>query len=104
MTNVTFFRDASGSIKAFEVSGHCKSLVCAAISSLVINFVNYVEEHITSMFKLSRNDNKDGYIYFKVTDNNINDKLSILLEYLYYSLSSIAKEHSRDIKICNQEE
>ena len=50
MTTITITKDASGTYKGFECSGHAgfadsgKDIVCAAVSVLTINTINSIEK------------------------------------------------------------
>lgn len=82
MIHVTFFKDSSNQFVGFEFAGHAgadefgKDIVCAAVSVLVINTVNSIEEFTDDDF-ICDTDEKSGIIRFHL--NGELSKESILL-------------------------
>ena len=58
MTYITFYQDSDGVVTGFDTSGHAgyakqgEDIICAAISALVINAVNSIEEFTEDAFKV----------------------------------------------------
>ena len=93
MTKITFYQDDSGNIRSFKCSGHSgyaeegEDIVCAAISVLVINTINSIEQLTDT--KMSVNADEDG-AFIKAEFPEIPGKdAALLLKSLIIGLQSI---------------
>lgn len=71
MTYITFYQDSDGVVTGFDTSGHAgysrqgEDIICAAISALVINAVNSIEQFTEDAFKVDV-DRENGGIVFRL--------------------------------------
>jgi hypothetical protein len=95
MTTVTVIK-SKGDYKGFVCAGHSgfatagSDIVCAAISILVINTVNSIEELAGENIEVSQ---EDGYISCQFPDK-INEKTKLLLESMIMGLRQIEQEYN----------
>ena len=107
MINVTFYKDSSHDYKGFKFSGHAgyaesgKDIVCAAVSVLVINFVNSVEKLTDDKFNLKQNEKK-GLMDFNFS-GDISNESKVLMNSLVLGISEIQKENKKYIQIIFKE-
>ena len=89
MTTITIYKSDKGSYKGFTCKGHAgyamsgKDIVCAAISILVINTVNSLEELV--------NDETTGYIDCRFP-NEISEHAKLLIDSMILGLESIVSQ------------
>jgi hypothetical protein len=97
--NAQIVRDSQGKIIGFTVENHGESIVCAAVSMLVLNTVNSIELLTEDNFVCDYNEN-GGYLKFSLTDpQSRTDGISILLDAMLLGLTSTKKEHPEEIEI-----
>lgn len=107
MIQVTVYRDSSQNCTGFEIKGHAgfakagKDIICAAVSALVINAVNSVEEFTADKFTFS-SDEETGYMNFQMTDT-ISSESKILLNSLVFGLEGIEKDNKKYIHMVFKE-
>ncbi len=107
MINVTFYKDSSHDYKGFKFCGHAgyaesgKDIVCAAVSVLVINFINSVEALTDDKFNLKQDENK-GLIDFDFS-GDISNESKVLMNSLVLGISEIQKENKKYIQIIFKE-
>ena len=83
MIRISFKRDSEGNPTAVRCKGHAgfakagKDIVCAAVSVLVINTINSIEEFTDDTFECESNE-KDGYIYFSLNDSCSKEALLLM--------------------------
>jgi uncharacterized protein len=98
MINVTIYKNAENLITGFQLTGHAdyseygSDIVCAAVSSLVINTINSIENFTSDQFQLEQ-DEKKGFIEFHVI-STISNNTNLLLSSLALGLQGIADEYS----------
>jgi len=96
--NVKITRD-SGKITGFTVENHGDSIVCAAVSMLVLNTVNSIEKLTRDNFACDYNEN-GGYLTFSLTNpSTATESINILLEAMFLGLTSAEAEYSTEIEI-----
>ena len=99
--SVCIFRNDAGRIWGFEIANHCESIVCAAVSAIVINACN-------SVFKFVEDDNlgaqlkhgSSGYIKFcsiAIRDGHSNSRFDLLMNSMLFGLESIEEEYPGSI-------
>lgn len=71
MINISIYKNADNLITGFQMSGHAgyadygNDIVCAAVSALVINTINSIENFTSDKFQLEQNEKK-GIMEFHV--------------------------------------
>jgi len=103
MTTVIFRKTGQGEYRGLECSGHAgyarhgKDIVCAALSVLVINTLNSLEELCGLEIKPDAEE-ESGHIACSFPDN-MDEKAVLLLDSLALGCVSIEKQYGR--KYCN---
>jgi uncharacterized protein YsxB (DUF464 family) len=98
MIKVSIYKNADQLITGFSLSGHAdyseygSDIVCSAVSALVINTINSVEQFSSDRFRLEQ-DEKKGYIEFHVI-SPISNNTILLLNSLVLGLQGIAEEYT----------
>ena len=102
MINAKIVRDSSGKITGFTVKNHGESIVCAAVSMLVLNTVNSIELLTKDKFACDYNDN-GGFLTFSLTEPATRtDGIGILLDAMFLGLTSTKKEYPTEIEITEE--
>lgn len=106
MIVVKVFRE-NNKITAFELSGHAESgpygydLVCAGVSAVSFGVVNAIDA-LCKIDLVIEQENEGGYLHVSIP-NDINQELSekvqLLLDGMIISLQTIEREYSQFIKI-----
>ena len=103
MISVTITKDRNGIFKQLECNGHAgfdeygKDIVCSAVSMLVINTINSIEEIAGCDMNLSQNPD-DGYILMSLKDGNSEDSVrdaSLFADSLILGLKGVIKEYGK---------
>jgi uncharacterized protein YsxB (DUF464 family) len=98
MINVSIYKNADNLITGFRLSGHAdyaeygSDVVCAAVSALVINTINSIENFTSDRFTLDQNE-KNGFIEFHVV-SPMSNNTNLLLSSLALGLQGIAEEYT----------
>jgi len=98
MIKVSIYKNAENLITGFSLSGHAdfseygSDVVCAAVSVLVINTINSIENFTSDTFHLEQ-DEKKGFIEFQVI-SKMSDGARLLLNSLALGLQGIQDEYS----------
>jgi uncharacterized protein YsxB (DUF464 family) len=98
MINVSIFKNAENLITGFTLSGHAdyseygSDVVCSAVSALVINTINSIENFTSDRFRLEQDENK-GFIEFHVI-SSISNNSNLLLSSLALGLQGIEEDYS----------
>ena len=99
MIKISFLYNDTGSIIGFDFKGHAgyaesgHDIVCAAVSALVFNTVNSIQEFTDSEFDIDM-DEKKGHIYFKVKGIP-DEKTQLLLNSLKLGIGDILKSYGK---------
>ena len=99
MTHVSIIKTRNGEYKGFNCIGHSgyadagEDIVCAAISVLVINTINSLEQLAGEKFKLVTNE-EEGLIDCRF-EKNINEKSKLLLDSMVLGLGEIKKQYGK---------
>jgi uncharacterized protein YsxB (DUF464 family) len=94
-------RDSTGQVIGFTVENHGESIVCAAVSMLVLNTVNSIESLTKDNFTCDYNEN-GGYLKFSLTNPSYRTEgTGILLDAMVLGLTSTKKEHPEEIEVTN---
>ena len=98
MIHVKVDRD-NGTYRKFSIDGHAEyaqagqDIVCAAVSALVINTINSIEEFTDDAFTC---DCKDGMIQNWEFTSEISDKTVLLMDALLLGLKNIQKSYGTE--------
>lgn len=108
MIRVKVFRNESGDIYGFRLTGHAdysrsgRDIVCSAVSMLSINTINSIERLTDERFSCETDNNKGGFLEMVLSDiknGGHNHDVQLLLEAMLIGLNDIKKEYSRYISI-----
>ena len=100
MIDVEIFQTSSGEYTGFRMSGHAEyaeygqDIVCAAVSALVINTINSIEQYTEDAFESSV-DPETGTVLFKIKDMPVGSSSELLLKSLVLGLSGIQDEYGK---------
>ncbi len=98
MISVSIYKNAENLVTGFKLSGHANfaeygsDVVCAAVSALVINTINSIENFTSDQFDL-KEDEKKGIMEFHV-NSPFSKNTNLLLSSLALGLQGIAEEYS----------
>lgn len=98
MISVSIYKDAENLITGFRMSGHANysehgtDIVCAAVSALVINTINSIENFTSDQFQLEQ-DEKKGIMEFHVI-SPISSNTNLLLSSLALGLQGVKDSYS----------
>lgn len=102
MIRVSIFRDDTDMITGYRVKGHAgyddsgQDIVCAAVSILVINTINSIENLTSDGTRIEcKDDEKKGIIEFHVT-GELSSETIILLKSLEFGLHAISDEFGKE--------
>ena len=99
MTHVSVIKTSNGEYVGFNCIGHSgyaergEDIVCAAISVLVINTVNSLDQLAGEKIRLVTNE-EEGLIDCRF-DGQINDKSRLLLDSMVLGLKEIKKQYGK---------
>ncbi|MCQ2080133.1 MAG: ribosomal-processing cysteine protease Prp [Lachnospiraceae bacterium] len=98
MTKIVFFR-SNGKYTGMEAKGHAmydsygKDIVCSAMSVLITNTVNAIDEINHEEIDLTLNE-EDGLLSFRII-NEKEESTQVLMKALVLGLESIQKEYGK---------
>ena len=105
MIRAYFYRNEKSEICGFKVKDHADSIICSAVSALVMNCVNSIEELTDAKVKYKSKE-KDGVIKCelpKVKKGEHHRDADLLLRALRLGLISIAIEYDEHIRVYDEE-
>ena len=94
----------NGVYRNFNCSGHAgfaeygNDVVCAAVSTLVINTVNAIEEFTGCCISLDENDSENGKLSISFPDGT-DEKAGLLMDALLLGLKQIARDHDEYVSL-----
>ncbi|MBB2182934.1 ribosomal-processing cysteine protease Prp [Lachnospiraceae bacterium MD1] len=97
MINVSIYKNAENLITGFTLDGHANyseagsDIVCAAVSALVINTINSIENFTSDRFELKQ-DEKKGFLEFHVI-SGISNNTNLLLSSMALGLYGVVEEY-----------
>jgi uncharacterized protein len=106
MINITIYRNESGLIRSFTMSGHAlfanhgQDIVCAGASAVSFGSINAVHELTGITPHIEQGE--DGFLSCAIPGNiseAIQDKIQLLLEGMVISLQTIEEQYGEHIKI-----
>ena len=98
MIEISIYKNANNLITGFKVSGHAgysekgSDIVCSAVSVLVINTINSIENFTSDHFNITEDENK-GLIEFHMKEPMSNNA-NLLMSSLALGLQGIQQEYS----------
>ncbi len=107
MTKITFYQRGDGTFQGFDSRDHAgygeegQDLVCAAVSALVINFVNSLDELTEDQYQIEVNQ-ETAEINVVFTEE-LSLEGSLLLRSLILGLTSIEKEQEQYLDVIFKE-
>ncbi len=93
MIHVTIYKTKTHEYAGFDVEGHAgfaesgQDIVCAAVSMLVINTINSIEQLVSDEYTLT-SDEEDGVIQFRLSNLSTHDT-QLLLRSMILGLESL---------------
>ena len=99
MTTIIIGKDRNGAYREITCLGHAgyadfgKDIVCAAVSVLVINTINALEELAGEHFVTTVRE-EEGYIQCRF-ESPLQEKSVFLLDAMVYGLNNIRKEYGK---------
>ena len=100
MIKISIYQNEEAVITGFKLLGHAgyadhgEDIVCAAVSALVINTINSIEQFTSDVFEYDA-DEESGMIEFCIT-SPISDESKLLLNSLFLGLSGIQEDYGQE--------
>lgn len=107
MTKITFYQRGDGSFRGFDSLGHAgydqegQDIVCSAVSALVINFVNSLDQLTDDHYQVDV-DEENAQINVVFTEE-LSFEGSLLLKSLILGLQSIEEEQEQYLDLIFKE-
>ena len=105
MTKITFYQRVDGTFQGFHSQDHAgysaegQDIVCAAVSALVINFVNSLDELTDDHYHVSQEDAEIDVVFTE----ELSKEGSLLLRSLILGLTSVEEEHGQYLDVIFKE-
>ena len=102
MIRVDIHRNSRGQIYGFTAQNHGKSIVCAAVSALILNAVNSVEAFTEEAMSVETPDNDTGFITLRlpgIEAGNDNREVDLLLSSMLLGLNHIKEQYPSQVFI-----
>lgn len=99
MIEVSLYKNQNEEIYALKVSNHAQSIVCAAVSVLVINTVNSIHEFTDADINFEF-ETEGGYIFFEIPvikEGGTEKDAQLLLSSLMLGLYSVKNQSPNEI-------
>ena len=112
MINACIYRNKSNDICGFELNGHSdfsdegSDIVCSAVSLLVINTVNSIEEFIGEDMNCEADEASGGFLkvsFPRIQEGGENPELNLILKVMEKGLADLEKEYGDFIKVVTKE-
>ena len=100
MTQITFHKTRAGEYRGFTCEGHAgyaaygEDIVCAAISALVINTINSLDEITGEEMEVTA-DEKSGTIRCFFKNNSLKESSGVLMDSLVLGLTRIEEQYGK---------
>ncbi|MDE6314707.1 MAG: ribosomal-processing cysteine protease Prp [Lachnospiraceae bacterium] len=101
MIKITIYKNQEDEYVGFQCKGHAAydqsghDIVCAAVSILVLNTVNSIEQFTYDKFKGEADDNKTGFIEF-MFHSEPSAEAALLIDSMILGLESIRNVYNKD--------
>ena len=101
MTQITFHKTTAGEYKGFTCDGHAgfadygEDIVCAAISALVINTINSLEQITGEQIQVETDENV-GTIRCRFVNQPLKETSKALMDSLVLGLTQIEKQYGKN--------
>lgn len=108
MITITIFKNKSGNYTGFECLGHAgfarlgKDIVCAAVSMLVINTVNSIDELLKEPFQCLQEESKG--IITVCFDHVPSERAVLLLDSMVLGLEEVKRQYGKKYILLKFEE
>ncbi len=111
MIQVEIDRDAACRICGFRMEGHAgfaeegEDIVCAAVSMLVINTINSIEQFTKAIFSVDSAEEEGGFLAFQLKRAHSPQErhdVELLLEAMYFGLQSVQEAYANTIEIFDE--
>ncbi len=105
MIKAYIYRNKSKAVYGIKVTDHAESNVCNAVSILVLNTANSIEQLCNIDFDCDYND-EGGYLYINIDSIKKgidNHDAQLLLKSLVLGLKSIEMEYNKEIRVYDEE-
>ena len=102
MINVEIYRNLDNNIYGFKLCGHAGfakqgfDIVCSAVTILVFNTINCIEEFTNEKFSCECDEDNGGFIecfFYDIKKGNYNNEADILLRAMVKGLKNIEIEY-----------
>ena len=99
MIEVTRIKNQNGGTVGFRCYGHAgfavhgKDIVCAAVSALVLNTINSIEEFTEDRFSCSQEE-KTGLVEFVIV-SEVSKEAALFMESLFLGLKNIEHDYGK---------
>ena len=112
MINACIYKNKSNNICGFELNGHAdfsgegSDIVCSAVSLLVINTVNSIEEFIGEEMNCEADEALGGFLkvtFPRIQEGGENSGLNLFLKVMEKGLADLEKEYGDFIKVATKE-
>ncbi|MDD3746059.1 MAG: ribosomal-processing cysteine protease Prp [Anaerostipes sp.] len=108
MTNITFYQDHLGVIHSLKAEDHAgfaeegQDIVCAAVSVLITNFVNSLEQLASIKPQVGMQEGEDVEIHV-VFPEELTDQGKLLLDSFILGLTYLEHEYQSYVKVIYEE-
>jgi len=102
MIRVSISRNSRGQICGFTARNHGQSIVCAAISALVLNAVNSIEAFTEEAMSVDMPESDTGYIRLELPEieaGGDNREADLLLSSMLLGLNHIREQYPSQVTI-----
>ena len=103
MIKVIVYRDPSGPVSGFQLSGHSgyaisgADIVCSAVSALAENTVNAIEAFTEDKPEILSVNEEEGFLHYRL--KTVSERSALLLDALVLGLKNIEKDYGKFIQI-----
>ena len=111
MTRCILYLDSTGNYTGFSVRGHAgyaeagSDIVCAAVSMLVINTINSIQQFTKAIFSVDAAEEEGGFLTFQLEKTHSPQErhdVELLLEAMYFGLQSVQEAYANTIEIFDE--
>ena len=109
MIKITILQNQNKEYIGIESSGHAgfarrgRDIVCAAVSVLIINTINGIEQYNEDAFYLETKENDSNFIKFRFTED-ISSNSKLLMNVMVLGLTEIQKDYGKSYITLNYKE